>query len=174
MTDAMIDEQAAWTAVLARDRAFDGRFVTGVLTTGIYCRPSCAARHPARGNVRFFADGAAARAAGLRPCKRCRPDDVSRDERAVLAAIAAIKAAGQPLPLAALAAETGYSPSHFQRLFTRHTGLSPAAYARALMQERAAAALTDEGRVTDAIYAAGYSAPSRFYANNRARLGMSP
>lgn len=174
MTDAMIDEQAAWAAVLARDRAFDGRFVTGVLTTGIYCRPSCAARHPARGNVRFFADGAAARAAGLRPCKRCRPDDVSRDERAVLAAIAAIKAAGQPLPLAALAAETGYSPSHFQRVFTRHTGLSPAAYARALMQERAAAALTDEGRVTDAIYAAGYSAPSRFYANNRARLGMSP
>ena len=58
-----IAENAAWDAVLRRDRAFDGRFVTGVMTTGIYCRPSCAARHPARGNVRFFADGAAARAA---------------------------------------------------------------------------------------------------------------
>ncbi len=174
MTATMIDADDAWTAVLARDRAQDGRFVTGVLTTGIYCRPSCAARHPARSNVRFFADGAAAREAGLRPCKRCLPDDVSRDERAVLAAIAAIKSAEQPLALAVLAAETGYSPTHFQRVFKRHTGLSPAAYARALMQERAAEALTDEGRVTDAIYAAGYSGPSRFYERNQGRLGMTP
>lgn len=174
MTATMIDADDAWTAVLARDRAFDGRFVTGVLTTGIYCRPSCAARHPARHNVRFFADGAAARVAGLRPCKRCLPDDVSRDERAVLAAIAAIKSAEQPLALAALAAETGYSPTHFQRVFTRHTGLSPAAYARALMQERAAEALTGEERVTDAIYAAGYSGPSRFYEGTQGRLGMAP
>lgn len=174
MTATMIDADDAWTAVLARDRAYDGRFVTGVLTTGIYCRPSCAARHPARHNVRFFADGAAARAAGLRPCKRCLPDDVSRDERAVLAAIAAIKSAEQPLALAALAAETGYSPTHFQRVFSRQTGLSPAAYARALMQARAAEALTDEGRVTEAIYAAGYSGPSRFYERNQGRLGMTP
>jgi AraC family transcriptional regulator of adaptative response/methylated-DNA-[protein]-cysteine methyltransferase len=174
MTDTMIDDQDAWTAVLARDRAFDGRFVTGVLTTGIYCRPSCAARHPARHNVRFFANGGEARTAGLRPCKRCLPDDVSRDERAVLAAIKAIKSAEQPLALAALAEETGYSPSHFQRVFTRHTGLSPAAYARALMAERAAEALTEEGKVTDAIYAAGYSGPSRFYEANQGRLGMTP
>lgn len=174
MTATMIPDHDAWTAVLQRDRAFDGRFVTGVLTTGIYCRPSCAARHPARGNVRFFADGAAARAAGLRPCKRCLPDDVSRDERAVLAAIAAIKAAEQPLALAALAAETGYSPSHFQRVFTRHTGLSPAAYARALMAERAADALSGEGSVTAAIYVAGYSGPSRFYEATEGRLGMAP
>lgn len=174
MIDTMIPDAEAWTAVLARDRAFDGRFVTGVLSTGIYCRPSCAARHPRRDNVRFFADGAAARAAGLRPCKRCSPDDVSRDERAVLAAIAAIRAAEQPLALAALAAETGYSPTHFQRVFTRHTGLSPAAYARALLAERAAEALTGEGSVTEAIYAAGYSGPSRFYAANEGRLGMAP
>ncbi len=174
MIDTMIPDAEAWTAVLARDRAFDGRFVTGVLSTGIYCRPSCAARHPRRENVRFFADGAAARAAGLRPCKRCSPDDVSRDERAVLAAIAAIRAAEQPLALAALAAETGYSPTHFQRVFTRHTGLSPAAYARALLAERAAEALTGEGSVTEAIYAAGYSGPSRFYAANEGRLGMAP
>ncbi len=174
MTERMIAEDEAWGAVLRRDRAFDGRFVTGVLSTGIYCRPSCAARHPARGNVRFFADGAAARAAGLRPCKRCLPDDVSRDERAVLAAIAAIKAAGQPLALAALAAEAGYSASHFQRVFTRHTGLSPAAYARADRAERAANALSAEDKVTEAIYAAGYSAPSRFYEATRGRLGMAP
>ncbi|MEQ1498334.1 MAG: methylated-DNA--[protein]-cysteine S-methyltransferase [Novosphingobium sp.] len=170
----MIADEECWQAALSRDRAYDGRFVSGVLSTGIYCRPSCPARHPHRHNVQFFANAAQARAAGLRPCKRCSPDDVSRDERAVLAAIAAIKAAQQPLALAALAQETGYSPSHFQRVFTRHTGLSPAAYARALMAERAAQALSDEGSVTDAIYAAGYSAPSRFYEGNQGRLGMAP
>ncbi len=163
-----------WQAVLARDRASDGRFVTGVLSTGIYCRPSCAARHPRRENVRFFADGAAARAAGLRPCKRCSPDDVARDERAVLAAIAAIKSAEQPLALADLARFAGYSPAHFQRVFARHTGLSPSAYARALRAERSAQALTSEQRVTDAIYEAGFSGPSRFYAaNTQERLGMT-
>jgi methylphosphotriester-DNA--protein-cysteine methyltransferase len=175
--DAMnqtIDNNEAWRAVLARDRSFDGRFVTGVLSTGIYCRPSCAARHPRRENVRFFAHGAAARAAGLRPCRRCSPDDVSRDERAVLQAIAAIKAAGQPLALSGLAADNGYSPAHFQRIFTRATGLSPAAYARALRMERARAALSDGGRVTDAVYDAGFNAPSRFYEASGQRLGMAP
>src|SRR5687767_13148155 len=95
-----LDDAEAWAAVLRRDRSFDGRFVTGVLTTGIYCRPSCAARHPARSNVRFFAEGAEARAAGLRACLRCLPDDIARDEQAVLRAIKAIKAAEAPLPLA--------------------------------------------------------------------------
>lgn len=167
------DDAARWRAVLARDRASDGRFVTGVLSTGIYCRPSCAARHPRRENVRFFADGAAARAAGLRPCRRCSPDDVARDERAVLSAIAAIRSAGQSLALADLAAQAGYSPTHFQRVFARHTGLSPAAYARALRAERTAQALSQEARVTDAIYEAGFSGPSRFYAASEERLGMT-
>ncbi|MDO9363816.1 MAG: Ada metal-binding domain-containing protein, partial [Sphingopyxis sp.] len=71
MSSDLMDDDARWAAVLRRDRALDGRFVTGVLTTGIYCRPSCAARHPHRDNVRFFADGAAARETGLRACKRC-------------------------------------------------------------------------------------------------------
>ncbi len=155
--DLFADE--CWNAVMSRDRQFDGRFVTGVLTTGIYCRPSCAARHPRRENVRFFAHGEAARKAGLRPCKRCLPDDVSRDERAVLSAIEAIKASEEPLALAGLAADAGYSVSHFQRLYTRMTGLSPAAYSRALRLERAQAALSDGSSVTDAIYDAGYSAP---------------
>lgn len=172
--DRTIDDAAAWAAVLRRDRSFDGQFVTGVLTTGIYCRPSCAARHPARQNVRFFAEGAAAREAGLRPCKRCLPDDVARDETAVLAAIKAIQASEEPLALAALAAECGYSPAHFQRLFTRHTGLSPAAYARALRTERAQQALSSRDRVVDAIYDAGFNAPSRFYGSMKGRIGMDP
>lgn len=170
----IISADEAWTAVLARDRAFDGRFVTGVLSTRIYCRPSCAARHPLRANVRFFANGAAARAAGLRPCKRCSPDDVARDEKAVLAAIEAIKGSEEVPALAGLAADAGYSVAHFQRLFTRMTGLSPAAYSRALRLERASAALSSGESVTGAIYEAGYSAPSRFYAAKEGRMGMAP
>jgi len=174
MNSQMPGADEAWAAVLARDRGYDGRFVTGVLTTGIYCRPSCAARHPSRKNVRFFADGTEARGAGLRPCLRCLPDDIARDERAVLGAIAAIKAAQQPFTLDALADAAGYSPTHFQRVFKRQTGLSPAAYARALRQERAGDVLSAAGRVTDAIYDAGFSGPSRFYAASEGRLGMSP
>ncbi|MBU6267242.1 MAG: bifunctional DNA-binding transcriptional regulator/O6-methylguanine-DNA methyltransferase Ada [Sphingomonadales bacterium] len=168
-----IDDEAAWAAVRARDRGFDGRFVFAVATTGVYCRPSCAARRPQRANVRFFPAPAQAREAGFRACRRCSPDDTSREERAVLAAIAAIRSAEQPLALAALAAEVGYSAAHFQRVFVAATGLSPAGYARALRAERVAEALCDEGSVTGAIYAAGYSGPSRFYAANRERLGMA-
>ena len=174
MIDPLLSDDEAWRAVLARDRSFDGRFVTGVLSTGIYCRPSCAARHPRRENVRFFAGAASAREAGLRPCLRCLPDDISRDERAVLMAIAAIKAAEQPLALGGLAAEAGYSAAHFQRVFKRATGLSPAAYARALRLERAADALSAGTRVTDAVYDAGFNAPSRFYAGAGERMGMAP
>ncbi|MCP9222716.1 methylated-DNA--[protein]-cysteine S-methyltransferase [Erythrobacter sp. LQ02-29] len=173
MNDGPITDDSAWDAVLRRDRAFDGRFVTGVLSTGIYCRPSCAARHPARANVRFFASGEEARAAGLRACKRCRPDDVARDEAAVHAAIDAIRSGKDP-SLAALGALTGYSPTHFQRVFKRAIGLSPAAYQRALRQERAGDALAASASVTDAVYAAGYSGPSRFYEETKGRLGMAP
>jgi AraC family transcriptional regulator of adaptative response/methylated-DNA-[protein]-cysteine methyltransferase len=169
-----VSEEEAWQAVSARDRRYDGSFVTGVLTTGIYCRPSCPARHPSRGNVRFFADGAAARTAGLRACKRCSPDSVSGEEAAVAAAIAAIKAAESPPALTLLAELAGYSPAHFQKIFTRATGLSPAAYARALRMERARDALSGSEDVTGAVYEAGYAAPSRFYEDAKDKLGMTP
>ncbi len=165
---------AAWAAVLRRDRAMDGRFVTGVLTTGIYCRPSCAARHPKRENVRFFANGEEAAAAGLRACLRCRPDDVSRDSAAVEAALALIEASEEPPSLDALAARAGYSPFHFHRLFKRATGVTPAAYARGKRARTMTETLAANGRVTDAIYDAGYSGPGRFYAEAKDRLGMTP
>ena len=174
MTDTAFNEDRAWQAFTRRDRSFDGRFVIGVLTTGIYCRPSCAARQPRRENVRFFADGAEARAAGLRACKRCRPDEVARDEAAVLAAIDEIKSHEGSPQLAELAQAVGYSPTHFQRVFTRATGLSPAAYARALREERAREALSGGGSVTEAIYDAGFEAPSRFYDAMEGKLGMAP
>lgn len=169
-----LDDDAAWAAVLRRDRSFDGRFVTGVLTTGIYCRPSCAARHPKRENVRFFSAGAEAAAAGLRPCLRCKPDAVSREAAAVAAALQLIDAADAPPPLEEIAARTGYSPFHFHRLFKRATGVTPAAYARAKRARAMTDCLERESRVTDAIYDAGYSGPARFYADAKDRLGMTP
>ena len=176
-----IDAATAWAAVKRRDRAFDGRFVTGVLTTRIYCRPSCAARHPARENVRFFVSGAEARAEGLRPCKRCLPDDVARDARAVELVIDAIRSAEEQPRLAELAALAGYSPSHFQRVFTsggrsgciaKFTWVS---LARASARHRLHSSSISAGSsVTDAIYDAGYSGPSRFYDAMEGRLGMTP
>ena len=178
MTTQNLTDEDRWRIALAKDRRFDGQFVTGVHSTGIYCRPSCPARPPKRDNVRFYASSSDAEAAGLRACKRCKPDDVARDEAAVRSAIDEIKSSAASLDaqprLDELAALTGYSPSHFQRIFTRATGLSPAAYARALREERARAALSEGGRVTDAIYEAGYDSPSRFYEAMDDKLGMAP
>ncbi|MEJ2408106.1 MAG: bifunctional DNA-binding transcriptional regulator/O6-methylguanine-DNA methyltransferase Ada [Novosphingobium sp.] len=169
-----LDDDRAWQAVLARDRSFDGRFVTGVLTTGIYCRPSCSARHPRRENVRFFNGGNEAEAEGLRPCLRCRPNDVSRDEAAVSRAIALLEQAEEALALADLAGEVGYSPAHFQRVFKRAVGLSPAQFLRARRVERAGEALSAGASVTEAIYDAGFGASSRFYEASEGRMGMTP
>ena len=173
-SESILDPDSAWTAVLARDRAADGRFVTGVLTTGIYCRPSCAARHPKRENVRFFADGAAARAIGLRACLRCKPDDQAADEAGIARAVALIESAEETPSLDALAAAAGYSPFHFHRIFRRATGVTPAAYARAHRARRTATALRESRTVTEALYDAGYAAPARFYADAPDRLGMTP
>ncbi|MET1756747.1 bifunctional DNA-binding transcriptional regulator/O6-methylguanine-DNA methyltransferase Ada [Novosphingobium sp. RD2P27] len=170
----MIVDDDAWRAVLARNRSFDGRFVTGVHSTGVYCRPSCPARHPRRENVRFYASVAEAEAAGLRACKRCLPGDVTREEAAVAQALSLLRTRDEALTLERLAAQTGYSPTHFQRIFKRAVGLSPAAYARALKLERAHETLREGASVTEAVYAAGYGAPSRFYEADARRPGMAP
>ena len=170
----MISEQQAWSAFEARDRAFDGRIFVAVSSTRIYCRPSCPARRPKRENVSFYQHEGDARAAGYRPCLRCRPDAVARDRQAVEQAVHLIDAAEKPPRLEALAAAVGYAPHHFQRLFTRDLGVSPAAYARARRVRRAQSSLEENATVTEAIYDAGYQAPSRFYADAGERLGMTP
>jgi AraC family transcriptional regulator of adaptative response/methylated-DNA-[protein]-cysteine methyltransferase len=170
----LIDDEAAWRAVMARDRTADGTFVTGVLTTGIYCRPSCAARHPKRENVRFFATGTEAAETGLRACLRCKPDEVTREAAALERAYRLLEQAKSPPSLDELAAAAGYSPHHFHRLFKRATGVTPAEYARGKRAQTMSESLQTNGRVTDAIYDAGYSGPGRFYADARQRLGMTP
>jgi AraC family transcriptional regulator of adaptative response/methylated-DNA-[protein]-cysteine methyltransferase len=170
----MIADQEAWAAFERRDRQWDGRVIGAVKTTGIYCKPSCPARRPKRENVEFFATVGEARAAGYRPCLRCKPDEVGRDREAVAKAAKLIEQAEEAPGLAELAAAVGYAPHHFQRLFKRDLGVSPADYARALRAQRAEDALKANGRVTDAIYDAGYAGPSGFYSDARERLGMTP
>lgn len=175
MTDGpAIDTDMAWAAFAARNRGFDGTFVGAVKTTGIYCKPSCPARHPLRENVEYFADGEGARAAGYRACLRCKPDEVGRDREAVAAAVHIIANSETAPQLEELAAQVGYAPHHFHRLFKRDTGVTPAAYARALRAKRTETMLTEAGTVTGAIYDAGYDSPSRFYADAANRLGMTP
>ena len=168
------DTGDAWTAFERRDRSWDGRVIGAVKTTGIYCKPSCPARRPKRENVEFFRAPEDARLAGYRPCLRCKPDELGRDREAVAKAIDILEAADEPLGLEQLAAAVGYAPHHFQRLFKRAVGLSPAQYGRALRAKRAEKHLTESERVTDAIYDAGYSGPSRFYDDAKERMGMTP
>jgi AraC family transcriptional regulator of adaptative response/methylated-DNA-[protein]-cysteine methyltransferase len=169
-----LDPDTAWAAFERRDRSWDGRVIGAVKTTGIYCKPSCPARRPARENVIFFATADEARAAGYRSCLRCKPDEVGRDREAVARAVKLIEAAEEPLTLDALADAVGYAPHHFQRIFKRDLGVSPAEYARALRNLRTETALKANGRVTDAVYDAGYSGPSSFYSDAKERLGMTP
>ncbi len=169
-----VDKNWAFAAFDNRDRTRDGQFVGAVKTTRIYCKPSCPARRPLRQNVEFFRTAAEAIAAGYRACMRCKPDEVGRDRQAVAAALKLIEGSEYGLSLEALAAAVGYAPHHFHRLFKRDTGVTPAAYARSLRAKRASIALDGEGNVTEAIYAAGYSGPSRFYADTKGQLGMTP
>lgn len=171
-----IDEER-WFAVMRRDSSADGSFLFSVRTTGVYCRPSCAARLPRRENVAFYKDSVAARAAGFRPCKRCLPDGPSRAElrtQAVAAACRVIEQAEELPSLTALAQTAGMSPYYFHRIFRDVTGLTPRAYAVAKRADSARRELQEASSVTDAIYAAGFNASSRFYAASSAMLGMKP
>ncbi|TGD96499.1 bifunctional DNA-binding transcriptional regulator/O6-methylguanine-DNA methyltransferase Ada [Methylobacterium nonmethylotrophicum] len=171
------DDAARFAAIARRDRSADGHFVYAVRTTGVYCRPSCAARPARPENVSFHPTCAAAEAAGFRACRRCRPNEASLAERqaaSVARACRRIEAAETPPALAALAAEAGLSPYHFHRVFKQVTGVTPRAYAAARRATRVAEGLRQAGTVTEAIYEAGYSAASRFYAASTARLGMTP
>jgi AraC family transcriptional regulator of adaptative response/methylated-DNA-[protein]-cysteine methyltransferase len=173
----MSTEDARWGAVTVRDGTQDGTFFYSVRTTGVYCRPSCAARLPRRENVAFHESGAAAEAAGFRPCKRCRPDEPPRSERdaAVIAeACRAIEAAETTPKLSDLAQATGLSPHHFHRVFKAVTGVTPKAYADARRAERVRGALTECGTVTEAIYDAGFNSSGRFYEQSDKVLGMTP
>lgn len=170
-------DEARWAAVLARDSAAEGAFLFSVRTTGVYCRPTCAARQPRRENVAFYATNAEAEAAGFRPCKRCKPTEPALAERRAAAAALAcrlIDEAETPPALDDLARAAGLSPHHFHRVFKEAVGVTPRAYAAQRRAERVRQGLSQAGSVTEAIYEAGFNSGGRFYETSGEVLGMTP
>lgn len=178
----MFDDEFCFRAIQSRDTRFDGWFFTAVVTTGIYCRPSCPAMTPNRSNVKFFPSSATAHNSGFRACKRCRPDAspgspewnhrsdlVGRAMR--LIADGVVDRGG----VAALAARLGYSGRHLNRLLTAEVGAGPIALARAQRAQTARLLLeTTHLPITDVAFAAGFSSVRQFNDTIREVFALSP
>ena len=172
-----ITNDPRWASIVARDASADGAFYYSVKTTGVYCRPSCAARRARPENVRLFLTCEAAEAAGFRPCKRCKPNQATLAEQnaeKIARACRLIEKSEEAPGLAALAKAAGMSVYHFHRQFKAVTGLTPSRYAAAHRAGRARTALASSRSVTDAIYDSGFHSNSRFYSRSNEMLGMTP
>ena len=166
-----------WAAVQSHDARADGTFFYSVRTTGVYCRPSCAARPARPENVAFHATAAEAERAGFRPCRRCKPDQPALAEQHAVRVTEAcrwIESAETAPTLEQLAKQAGLSPFHFHRVFKAVTGVTPKQYATAHRASRMRSELDRSDTVTSAIYDAGYNASSRFYETANQVLGMTP
>lgn len=176
--DPPAERDPRWAAVVARAREADGTFYYSVSTTGVFCRPSCAARQPNPKNVRFHGTTADAARAGFRPCQRCKPDQPPLEElhTAKVADICRmIEAADETPSLATLAKRAGLSPYHLHRVFKAVTGVTPRAYAAAQRLKRVRSELDKRSKtVTEAIYDAGFNSSGRFYEMSDKVLGMTP
>jgi len=174
---ANTESDARWASVAARDPKADGAFYYSVETTGVYCRPSCAARLARPEHVRFHTTCEDAEKAGFRPCKRCKPHQPSLVEQRtakVTEACRIIEASATVPGLEDLATHVGVSTYHFHRMFKLVTGLTPRAYAAAHREKQMRHALGGSGTVTEAIFDAGYNSNSRFYETSNEVLGMTP
>jgi len=174
-----LDEDVRWRAMQARDARFNGTFLYGVRSTGIYCKPSCPSRRPRREQVTFFPAREAAEAAGFRACRRCRPEAqaaaLDPQVEIVQRACRAIETHTEgALSLADLGAELGVSPYHLQRTFKRLAGITPHQYAAAHRVRRFKALIKKGQAVTNAMYDAGYNSSSRLYEKADADFGMTP
>jgi AraC family transcriptional regulator of adaptative response/methylated-DNA-[protein]-cysteine methyltransferase len=166
-----------WAAVTARSVDADGSFFYSVRSTGVYCRPSCAARLARPQNVRFHATRDEAERAGFRPCKRCKPDQPPIGEQhaaIVTQACRTIELSPRMPSLEQLAAAAGMSVFHFHRVFKSVTGLTPREYASARRGERMRQELRQSDSVTEAIYESGYNSNRQFYEESPQVLGMTP
>jgi AraC family transcriptional regulator of adaptative response/methylated-DNA-[protein]-cysteine methyltransferase len=173
--DQPLSEAAMRQAVATRDTSFDGVFVYAVVTTGVFCRPSCAARRARPENLRFFPTVMAARTAGFRPCKRCAPDDPGQEAgRIVDIARFIADNAGETLTLTTLGQHFGLSPAHLQKRFKAAVGVSPKAYQDAVRVRTVKSLLKAGDDVTGAIFEAGYGSTSRFYDRALPYMGMTP
>src|SRR6266852_6822872 len=170
-------ESRRWQAVLTRDASQDGMFVFAVSSTGVYCRPSCPARHPRRENVTFFRKADEAEKAGYRACLRCRPRAIGGN-----AQMETVKAVcryieqhlDEPVTLARLGSVFRQSPFHLQRTFKAVLGITPRAYADSCRLNQLKSNLRAGHSVTRAMYDAGYSSSSRLYERTASQLGMTP
>lgn len=171
-------EENYWQAVLDRDSRADGVFVFAVRSTGVYCNPSCPARHPRREQVIFFPQPEAAEQAGFRACRRCRPQETTVYElqvEMVQRACRYIEAHSDgPITLTDLGKELSVSPYHLQRLFKRIVGITPRQYAQACRLSHLKTRLKHGESVTAALYDAGYGSSSRLYERAPEQLGMTP
>jgi AraC family transcriptional regulator of adaptative response/methylated-DNA-[protein]-cysteine methyltransferase len=170
-------DEPRWNAVVGRDARHDGEFVFAVSSTGVYCRPSCAARRPRREKVRFFARPELAERAGYRACLRCRPKSFSgNSESDAMKAICRFieQHLDEPLTLVRLGREFHQSPFHLQRRFKAVLGITPRAYADACRLRLLKRNLQAGDSVTRAMYDAGYGSSSRLYEKTASQLGMTP
>ncbi len=177
MLAAAIVSDPRWGAVVTRDRQADGQFFYSVKTTGVYCRPSCAARAARPENVEFHVSAQAAEHAGFRPCKRCKPDQLplaAQHATTVAELCRLIESAEQAPTLEQLANHAGLSTFHLHRVFKAITGVTPKQYAAAHRTRRVKVELGRSSTVTEAIYGAGYNSNGRFYEQSNDVLGMTP
>lgn len=156
------DSARCWQIFLQKDSSYDGAFVVGVMSTKIYCRPSCSAR-PLRKNVQFFADTTSAALAGLRPCKRCAPDTISPEHSLCQNVCRFIESSATPPTLHQIADAVGYSPFHVQRTFKQVMGISPFGYAQAVKWLRLSQLLPQHTTVHEAVHHAGFGSISAYY-----------
>lgn len=170
-----ITDDDRWQSVVNRDVDADGQFVFAVQTTGIFCRPSCRAKHALRKNVRFFADARQALAAGFRPCKRCQPDKDSAQQHRMEKIAHACQLLEQELPLTLeeLSRQVAMSPYHLHRLFKATTGMTPKAWQQSWRARRLRDALAKGVPVTQAILNAGFPDSSSYYRKVDETLGMT-
>ncbi len=174
---ALSSEAQRWNAVVARDAARDGEFVFAVSSTGVYCRPSCAARRPRRENVAFFSHPEQAEKAGFRACLRCRPRSVSGNLQSDWAKEVCRyieQHLDEPVTLERLGKVFRQSPFHLQRRFKAALGITPREYADSCRLRQLKRNLQAGDNVTRAMYEAGYGSSSRLYEKTASQLGMTP
>ena len=170
-------DERRWQAVVDRDASYDDRFVFAVSSTGVFCRPSCAARRPRRENVQFFRTPLEAEQAGYRACLRCRP--LAAGGNAQLKMVKAVcryieQHLDEPVTLSRLGEEFHQSPFHLQRTFKSVLGITPRAYADSCRMNQLKQNLRAGHSVTRAMYDAGYGSSSRLYERTAAQMGMTP
>jgi len=166
-----------WARIVARDNSADGQFWFSVVTTGVYCRPSCPSRTANPKNVQFHDTIEDAKATGFRSCKRCNPDGptMAAENAALVAKICRLIEESEEEPsLEQLADAADRSPSYFHRLFKASTGLTPKEYGAAHRARKVREGLAAGSTVTAAIYDAGFNSSGRFYEQSTRMLGMTP